>query len=213
MSPATPDRISAAPTAETPTPFRSVATGMREPTVLGSATVEFVDTPDGPFGVLVDAEGCVIASGWTDDVAALVDRLRPGLRPSGVTEGRIARTGSPAVDAVRDFYRGEFGGCLRVPVRQWGTDLQRAGWGSLRRIPAGSTLSYRELAIDFGRPTAVRAAAAVCARNAVALFVPCHRVRRSDGSLGGFAWGLDVKRSLLEREGAAAGAAARAQAV
>ncbi|WP_333926853.1 methylated-DNA--[protein]-cysteine S-methyltransferase [Sphingomonas sp. LR61] len=61
-------------------------------------------------------------------------------------------------------------------------------------------MTYTEFAGAMGRPDAVRAAASVCARNAPALFVPCHRVLRSDGTLGGFAWGLDVKRSLLERE-------------
>ena len=89
---------------------------------------------------------------------------------------------------------------MHVPVRQVGTELSTEGWRQLRLIPAGSTLTYTELAAAMGRPDAVRAAASVCARNAPALFVPCHRVLRSDGSLGGFAWGLDVKRSLLERE-------------
>ena len=91
---------------------------------------------------------------------------------------------------------------MAVPVRQHGTDLQHRGWEALRRIAPGAPLAYAEFAAELGSPSAVRAAASICARNAVALFVPCHRVLRSDGSLGGFAWGVEVKRSLLAREAA-----------
>ncbi len=63
-------------------------------------------------------------------------------------------------------------------------------------------MSYAAFAGELGNPAAVRAAASICATNAPALFVPCHRVLRSDGSLGGFAWGVEVKRSLLAREAA-----------
>lgn len=78
--------------------------------------------------------------------------------------------------------------------------MQAAGWAALRAIEPGHPLSYAEFAAALGQPSAVRAAASVCARNAPALFVPCHRVLRSDGSLGGFAWGVEVKRGLLARE-------------
>ena len=69
-------------------------------------------------------------------------------------------------------------------------------------VPAGVTVTYTELARRAGHPTAARAAASACARNAPALFVPCHRVVRNDGTLGGFRWGLDVKRWLLAFEAA-----------
>jgi AraC family transcriptional regulator, regulatory protein of adaptative response / methylated-DNA-[protein]-cysteine methyltransferase len=81
-----------------------------------------------------------------------------------------------------------------------GTEFQKAVWAALRSIPAGETRSYAELATLAGRPSAVRAAGSACARNAFAVLVPCHRVVRSDGDLGGYAWGLDRKRRLLERE-------------
>ncbi len=70
----------------------------------------------------------------------------------------------------------------------------------MRSIPPGQTWSYARLAAEAGRPTAVRAAGSACARNLVAPFVPCHRVVRSDGSLGGYAYGLDIKRALLAHE-------------
>jgi methylated-DNA-[protein]-cysteine S-methyltransferase len=88
-----------------------------------------------------------------------------------------------------------------VPVRQPGGAFQQAAWSAMREIPAGHTWSYSELATMAGRPDAVRAAGTACARNTVAPFVPCHRVLRSDGSLGGYAYGLDAKRWLLAHEG------------
>ncbi|WIB15376.1 MGMT family protein [Curtobacterium sp. MCPF17_050] len=152
-------------------------------------------TPDGPFTMLEDDRGRVLASGWTADVERVLARIAERHRPPRVLEGRVA-----AADAVDAYYAGETDHAMQVPVHQVGTDLFTEGWRRLRDIPAGSTLTYTAFASAMGRPDAVRAAASVCARNAPALFVPCHRVLRSDGSLGGFAWGLDVKRALLERE-------------
>ncbi len=165
------------------------------------ATIQTLDTPDGPFTVLEDTEGRVLASGWTDSAERILGRVAARHRPDRLVDGRVA-----AADAVDAFYAGELEHAMQVPVRQVGTELFTEGWRQLRRIPAGTVLTYREFAAAMGRPDAVRAAASVCARNAPALFVPCHRVLRSDGTLGGFAWGLDVKRALLERESAGAAA-------
>jgi methylated-DNA-[protein]-cysteine S-methyltransferase len=159
------------------------------------AVIATLDTPDGPFTVLEDDRGRVLASGWTDEPARIVARLAERHRPDRVLDGRVT-----SADAVDAYYAGAVDSAMQVPVRQFGTELFAEGWRRLRDVPAGSTLTYTALAAAMGRPDAVRAAASVCARNAPALFVPCHRVLRSDGSLGGFAWGLDVKRALLERE-------------
>ena len=70
----------------------------------------------------------------------------------------------------------------------------------MREIPAGSTASYTDIARRLGRPKSVRAVAGACAANPLAVVVPCHRVRRSDGSLSGYRWGVERKRALLERE-------------
>jgi AraC family transcriptional regulator of adaptative response/methylated-DNA-[protein]-cysteine methyltransferase len=70
----------------------------------------------------------------------------------------------------------------------------------LQKIPLGKTASYSEIAATLGQPKAVRAVAQACAANKLALIVPCHRVIRSDGDLGGYRWGLERKRALLERE-------------
>ena len=73
-------------------------------------------------------------------------------------------------------------------------------WDALTRIPAGSTRSYREIAAAIGMPKAARAVGQACGNNRVALIVPCHRVVREDGSLGGWRWGVERKRELLARE-------------
>jgi AraC family transcriptional regulator of adaptative response/methylated-DNA-[protein]-cysteine methyltransferase len=89
-----------------------------------------------------------------------------------------------------------------VPLDLRGTDFQRAVWAELRRIPRGHTASYARVAFAVGRPAAARAVARACASNRVALLVPCHRVVRVDGGLGGYKWGVERKRALLESEDA-----------
>lgn len=159
------------------------------------ALIQTVDTADGPFTIVANPDGAVLASGWTSDADAAVARIHPSLRP-----GSLRRAELSAAAAARAYYDGDLAAIDEVPVEQAGTALQRAGWQALRRIAPGEPLSYAEFAAELGSPQAARAAASICARNAPALFVPCHRVRRGDGTLGGFAWGLDVKRSLLGRE-------------
>jgi AraC family transcriptional regulator of adaptative response/methylated-DNA-[protein]-cysteine methyltransferase len=81
-----------------------------------------------------------------------------------------------------------------------GTEFQQRIWKVLREIPAGQTWSYADVAERVGSPNAVRAVASACAANLLAVAIPCHRVVRSDGSLSGYRWGIDRKRSLLQRE-------------
>ena len=87
-----------------------------------------------------------------------------------------------------------------LPLDLQGTAFQIRVWQSLRAIPAGETRTYSDVAQQIGSPRAVRAVASACAANAVALAIPCHRVVRRDGSLGGYRWGLDVKEALLNAE-------------
>ena len=90
---------------------------------------------------------------------------------------------------------------LDLPLDLRGTAFQRRVWRELRRIPAGATASYGEVARRIGKPRSARAVARACATNPLPLAVPCHRVVRSDGKLGGYRGGVDRKRALLEREG------------
>jgi AraC family transcriptional regulator of adaptative response/methylated-DNA-[protein]-cysteine methyltransferase len=92
-----------------------------------------------------------------------------------------------------------------IPLDVRGTAFQEAVWQALRQIPAGETRSYADLAAAVGRPAAVRAAGSANGANPVAVLIPCHRVIRADGRLGGYAYGLDIKRRLLEKESGVGG--------
>lgn len=87
-----------------------------------------------------------------------------------------------------------------LPVDVQGTAFQQAVWDALRAIPAGETRTYSQVAASIGKPGAVRAAGSACGDNVLAVLVPCHRVLRTDGSLGGYAYGLERKEKLLEAE-------------
>lgn len=89
---------------------------------------------------------------------------------------------------------------LELPLDIQGTAFQRRVWLALQDIPSGSTASYAEIAARIGNPKAARAVAQACASNHLAVAVPCHRVVRSNGDLGGYRWGIDRKRAILERE-------------
>jgi AraC family transcriptional regulator of adaptative response/methylated-DNA-[protein]-cysteine methyltransferase len=89
---------------------------------------------------------------------------------------------------------------LELPLDIRATAFQRRVWAELRKIPYGSTRSYRAIARAIGRPRASRAVARACATNPVALAIPCHRVVREDGAPGGYRWGMERKRALLDRE-------------
>lgn len=164
-----------------------------------------LDTPDGPFTAVVDADA-VLASGWTTDPDALIALIHPALRPDSVTAdptatgAAVREIATTAAEAVRAYYAGDLTAPARVPVLQRSGEFRTHAWEVLRGVPAGAPVTYTEYADAAGRPAAVRAAAGACALNAAALFVPCHRVVRTDGSLGGFRYGLTIKRSLLERE-------------
>lgn len=160
-----------------------------------TAHIATIATPDGAFTTLVDDRQRVLASGWSAEHEVIIARVRAADRPARVIEGAV-----DALDAVAAYYGGDVHAIDEVEVHQTGTAGQLAGWRMLRRIAPGEPLTYAEFAAALGSPRAVRAAASICARNAPALFVPCHRVLRTGGGMGGFAWGVEVKRSLLARE-------------
>ncbi|MGX7952174.1 bifunctional transcriptional activator/DNA repair enzyme AdaA [Tsuneonella sp. HG249] len=93
------------------------------------------------------------------------------------------------------------GDFAHIPLDVKGTAFQEACWKALREIPPGETRTYAQIAAAAGNPKAVRAAGSANARNNVAVLIPCHRVVRTGGNLGGYAYGLDIKRELLKREG------------
>lgn len=156
-----------------------------------------IGTTGGPFSVLVSAQGAVRAAGFTVDPESLLPLIHPSLHQPV----RLRTDLGPISRAVASYLDGELTAIDGVPVEQHteGAFMAHA-WRVLREVKPGQPVTYTGLAALAGRPLAVRAAAAACARNAVALFVPCHRVLRTDGSLGGYRYGLDVKRWLLRHE-------------
>lgn len=164
-----------------------------------SARRTTIATPIGPFTMITTDSDLpmVLASGWTDDPALLVPVIAPALRPTMIM---TAPSIPHVTDAAVAYHEGEIAAIDGIAVEQAsGVFLQHA-WEILRKVDPGQPVTYSEFAALAGRPAAVRAAASACARNAAALFVPCHRVIRTDGSLGGFRWGLSAKRWLLDHE-------------
>jgi methylated-DNA-[protein]-cysteine S-methyltransferase len=155
-----------------------------------------MDTPAGPFTILLADDDTVLASGWTGDAALLAALVHPALKPE--TDPQPRADLGPATKAVLAYLDGDITAVDDVPVRQRSGAFLEQAWQALREVR--HPVTYTEFAALAGRPAAVRAAAQACARNAAALFVPCHRVLRTDGTLGGFRWGLPVKRWLLAHE-------------
>ena len=164
--------------------------------------VATLDTPAGPFTAVTDDDGAVLASGWTAGADDLVPLIHPDLRGDGTVRPR-ADLGA-ATAAARAYHEGDLGAIQDVPVVQRSGDFLMHAWDVLRTVEPGEPVTYAAYAAMAGRPAAARAAASACARNAAALFVPCHRVVRTGGGLGGFRWGVDVKGWLLDHEARAA---------
>lgn len=163
-----------------------------------------VETALGQAMVATTARGiCMVELG--DDIAALTGRLHaefPRARLQQVDAGRDEFL-APRVRMVADALAGKRAGAADpLPVDLIGTAFQKRVWDALMKIPSGETRSYAELAAAVDAPKAARAVASACAHNRVAIVVPCHRVIRGDGSLGGYRWGLALKQQLLVRESA-----------
>ena len=164
-----------------------------------------VESPVGPL-VLVAKGDAVVALMFGEDDG---DARRWLERRFGQFEMKAHRDPAGAVSALRAYFKGDLAAIDRVKVDTGGTEFQRAVWSELRRIPAGSTISYADLAARVGRPTAVRAVGAANGSNPVAVILPCHRVIAADGTLCGYGGGLDRKRWLLAHEGAPAAPASK----
>lgn len=156
-----------------------------------------VATSMGPMLVAATDKG-VCRLSFDEDAAELRRRFpRAELVEGGAAFEKLLADVVATVEAPGDAPAG-FG---HIPLDVKGTAFQEACWKALREIPPGETRSYADIAAAAGNPRAVRAAGSANARNNVAVLIPCHRVIRSDGDLGGYAYGLDIKRELLKREG------------
>jgi len=159
-------------------------------------TISFCCFPTALGSVLIatTAKGlCSVKLG--DDAARLQRLLAAEFSAAEIVEQDLRELKA----RILAFIDGE-AGLARIPLDIRGTVFQRKVWDALRRIPSGETRSYRDIARAIGAPAAVRAVGSACGANPVALVVPCHRVLRTDGGLGGYAWGVERKQRLLEIE-------------
>lgn len=163
-----------------------------------------VPTPGGTVALAVSPDGVVRAAGYAE-LDAVLTRLRAAY--PGIVSRVVAPEEVPgdAVAALRRYGDGDAHALDDVPVVQPGGAFFQAAWAAMRRIPPGGTVTYTELAAMAGRPAAVRAAGTACAKNLVAPFVPCHRIVRTDGTLGGYAYGIAAKQALIAHERTALG--------
>lgn len=159
-----------------------------------------VDTPIGVAVVVEDLHGQLRLLDWADHAERWQRMLRRQFGPDIVLQ-EVADCGSAR--ALRNYLAGDLAALEPLRTASAGTDFQQSVWAALRAIPVGQTRSYAELAAAIGRPSAVRAVAAANAANPISVVVPCHRVIGSNGSLTGYAGGLQRKAWLLRHEGVA----------
>jgi methylated-DNA-[protein]-cysteine S-methyltransferase len=164
----------------------------------GTIATAMLDTPIGPLSVLAHG-AALVGAGFTGDPGELHARLHPSLRPLPLAAAELPWLVKP----LRDYFDGDLAAIDGLPVHQPATALRERLWARLRAVQAGTTITYTGLAARAGIPGAARAAGAACAASLVAPVVPCHRALRSDGSLGGYYYGLERKEWLLRHEGAA----------
>jgi len=141
---------------------------------------------------------CAVTLG--DDLASLESALAEEY--PAATRARVTAPSSSLATWVEEIVGRMDGGQAgsNVPIDVQASAFQWKVWRELQKIPLGETRAYSEIAIAIGSPKAVRAVASACASNRVAVVVPCHRAVRLDGGLGGYRWGVERKRRLLEKE-------------
>lgn len=160
-------------------------------------TLDRIASPVGEVLLAVDATGAVVALDFEDYEARMMRLLARHHDAATLTAGRSPEKARAAVAA---YFDGDLGALDGLTLRTRGTDFQREVWTALRTIPAGETWTYGRLASEIGRPKAVRAAGLANGQNPVAIIVPCHRVIGANGTLTGYAGGLERKRWLLAHE-------------
>lgn len=163
-------------------------------------TLDRITTPVGEVLLVTDADGAVRALDFSDYEPRMMRLLGRHAPDADLVAGR-------APEAVRGAIARYFDGDARaldgLKVKTAGTPFQRSVWAALRAIPAGETRSYGQLAAAVGSPKAVRAAGLANGQNPIAVIVPCHRVIGANGTLTGYAGGLERKKWLLAHEAAA----------
>ena len=165
---------------------------------LAALVTSAYETPFGQLNVLATpGDGVVRAAGFRP-LSDIASQLHSDFGARGWAPGNLPHV----AQAVTAWLAGDTNALAAVPVEQPGGPFFQAVWAQLRALPGGQVVSYQELAEMAGRPRAMRAVGTACARNAIAPFVPCHRVIQSGGRLGSYGFGgTDVKAAMLAHEG------------
>ncbi|OIQ78502.1 methylated-DNA--protein-cysteine methyltransferase [mine drainage metagenome] len=154
-------------------------------------------TPVGPLALISD--GATLLGAAFGDIDELAARLSPVFIERGLSTVKSI----PGIsDEVQRYFDGDLRAFDHIKVKQPGGVFSQNAWSAMRKVKPGALISYADLAAKSGSPAAVRAAGSACARNLIAPIIPCHRIVRSDGSLGGYGFGLPTKTWLLKHEGA-----------
>ena len=129
--------------------------------------------------------------------------LLSSLSPEELSE-KISKGGKAVgiTEKLSDYFDGDIKAINSIKVKQPGGDFSQAAWAAMRKIKAGTTESYSDLAHRAGSPAAVRAAGSACAKNKIAIIIPCHRIIKTGGAIGAYGWGVNKKLWLLQHEGA-----------
>jgi methylated-DNA-[protein]-cysteine S-methyltransferase len=152
--------------------------------------ISSLKTPVGTLNLLADEQILIGANFST------VSKLgTPG-------DAKTVKTIPIITDLISDYFDGDLDALNGIRVRQDGAGFSQSAWKAMRKVKAGKTLSYADLADRAGSPAAVRAAGSACAKNGIVLVVPCHRIVKTGGALGNYAYGLSKKEWLLRHEGA-----------
>ncbi len=154
----------------------------------------WIETPLGTMYLAI-ADGALREAGFVETWA------RPVVEPEAESvESGLSGEAQRVRDAVAAYFEGDVEAIDEIAIDPQGTEFQVAVWQAIREVPAGRTVSYQDIARAVGKPSAYRAVGTATGRNPVGIAVPCHRIVRSDGGLGGYGGGLDRKEWFLEHE-------------
>jgi methylated-DNA-[protein]-cysteine S-methyltransferase len=156
-----------------------------------------LSTPIGTLNLIADQQ--ILLAANLSNLKALKESLADEYRSYEIKSvGKI-----PVIsDLIKDYFDGDISSLNSIQVSQPGENFSQAAWKAMKKIKPGKVMSYADLAERAGSPAAVRAAGSACAKNAIVLVVPCHRIVKTGGALGNYAYGLGKKEWLLRHEGA-----------
>ncbi len=160
----------------------------------------FITTSKTPIGNLnLIADEHVLLGANLSNISA----LKAGLDVADqIREIKVVKSIPIISDLISDYFDGDISAINGISVRQPGATFSQAAWKVMRKVKAGAVISYADLADRAGSSAAVRAAGSACAKNGIMLVVPCHRIVKSGGALGNYAYGVNKKEWLLRHEGA-----------